>query len=212
MASAPATGNLNDTNRAGEADAVLTLRSVTRSFESGRRRIDALHEISLHLRRGSITGLIGPDGAGKTTLMRLAAGLLLPDSGQGDVLGMDIVREALSMQAAVGYMPQRFGLYEDLTVQENLDLYADLQGVAKKLRPERYRELMRMTGLAPFTGRQAGRLSGGMKQKLGLACTLVHHRNCCCLTNPPWGSTRCPAASFGRSSIVSCGKRERPCC
>jgi len=174
MAPPPTRGKPGNGNRATEADAVLTFRSLTKSFESGRRRIEALHEISLRLRRGSITGLIGPDGAGKTTLMRLAAGLLPPDSGHGDVLGMDIVQDALSIQAAVGYMPQRFGLYEDLTVQENLDLYADLQGVAKKLRPERYRELMRMTGLEPFTGRRAGRLSGGMKQKLGLACTLVH--------------------------------------
>ena len=187
MAFAPATGNLNDANRAGEADAVLTLRSVTRSFESGRRRIEALHEISLRLRRGSITGLIGPDGAGKTTLMRLAAGMLPPDSGQGDVLGMDVVLDARSIQAAVGYMPQRFGLYEDLTVQENLDLYADLQGVAKKLRPERYRGLMRMTGLEPFTGRRAGRLSGGMKQKLGLACTLVQPKQLLLLDEPTVG-------------------------
>ena len=187
MALAPATGNPDDANRAGKADTVLTFRSVTRSFESALHRIEALHEISLRLRRGRITGLIGPDGAGKTTLMRLAAGLLLPDSGQGDVLGMDIVQDALSIQATVGYMPQRFGLYEDLTVQENLDLYADLQGVAKKLRPERYRELMRMTGLEPFTGRRAGRLSGGMKQKLGLACTLVQPSQLLLLDEPTVG-------------------------
>jgi ABC-2 type transport system ATP-binding protein len=187
MALAPATGNPDDANRAGKADAVLTFSSVTRSFESGRRHIEALHEISLRLRRGSITGLIGPDGAGKTTLMRLAAGLLPPDSGQGNVLGMDIVQDALAIQAAVGYMPQRFGLYEDLTVQENLDLYADLQGVAEKLRPERYRELMRMTGLELFTGRRAGRLSGGMQQKLGLACTLVQPPQLLLLDEPTVG-------------------------
>ncbi len=187
MALTPATGNPDDANRAGETDAVLTFRAVTRSFESAQHRIEALHEISLRLRRGSITGLIGPDGAGKTTLMRLAAGLLPPDSGQGNVLGMDIVQDALAIQAAVGYMPQRFGLYEDLTVQENLDLYADLQGVAEKLRPERYRELMRMTGLEPFTGRRAGRLSGGMKQKLGLACTLVQPPQLLLLDEPTVG-------------------------
>ncbi len=173
--------------RVSEDDAVLSFHSVSKRFESGKRRIEALHEISLRLRRGSITGLIGPDGAGKTTLMRLAAGLLPPDSGQGDVLGMDIVQDALSIQATVGYMPQRFGLYEDLTVQENLDLYADLQGVVKKLRPERYRELMRMTGLEPFTGRRAGRLSGGMKQKLGLACTLVQPPQLLLLDEPTVG-------------------------
>jgi ABC-2 type transport system ATP-binding protein len=184
---APATGDPSGVNRAGEADTVLSFHSVTRSFDSGRRRIEALHEISLSLRRGSITGLIGPDGAGKTTLMRLAAGLLSPDSGQGDVLGMDIVQDALSIQAAVGYMPQRFGLYEDLTVQENLDLYADLQGVVKMLRPGRYRELMRMTGLEPFTSRRAGRLSGGMKQKLGLACALVQPQQLLLLDEPTVG-------------------------
>ena len=168
-------------------DIVLSLRSVTRSFPAGRHRIDALHEISLDIRRGRITGLIGPDGAGKTTLIRLSAGLLPPDSGRGHVLGMDVVREAPAIQANVGYMPQRFGLYEDLTVQENLDLYADLQGVAKELRPERYRELMRMTGLAPFTGRRAGRLSGGMKQKLGLACSLVDPPRLLLLDEPTVG-------------------------
>jgi len=100
---------------------------------------------------------------------------------------MDIVREAQSVQATVGYMPQRFGLYDDMTVQENLDLYADLQGVANDLRPDRYRELMRMTGLAAFTGRRAGRLSGGMKQKLGLACTLVNPPQLLLLDEPTVG-------------------------
>ena len=173
--------------RTAADDAILTFRSIGKHFQSGRRRIDALCDISLEVRKGHITGLIGPDGAGKTTLMRLAAGLLLPDSGKGYVLGMDIVREALSVQATVGYMPQRFGLYDDMTVQENLDLYADLQGVAKNLRPDRYRELMHMTGLAAFTGRQAGRLSGGMKQKLGLACTLVHPPHLMLLDEPTVG-------------------------
>ena len=152
---------------------VLELRQVAKSFAVVKRRVRALHDVSLQVRRGSITGLIGPDGAGKTTLMRLAVGLLVPDSGQVTVLGMDVARDALSVQTSVGYMPQRFGLYEDLTVQENLDLYADLQGVPRTLRPDRYKELMHMTGLSPFASRLAGRLSGGMKQKLGLACTLV---------------------------------------
>jgi ABC-2 type transport system ATP-binding protein len=120
-----------------------------------------------------VTGLVGPDGAGKTTLLRMITGLLVPDSGQISVLGLDVVRDSLLVQASIGYMPQRFGLYEDLTVKENMDLYADLQGVPKDHRAKRYEELMKMTGLAPFTGRFAGKLSGGMKQKLGLACTLV---------------------------------------
>jgi ABC-2 type transport system ATP-binding protein len=143
--------------------------------------------VSLDVPRGSITGLIGPDGAGKTTLMRLTAGLLKPDAGQLDVLGIDASREPLKVQASLGYMPQRFGLYEDLSVGENLDLYADLQGVPAELRPARYRELMEMTGLAPFMKRLAGRLSGGMKQKLGLACTLINPPRLLLLDEPTVG-------------------------
>lgn len=134
-----------------------------------------------------MTGLIGPDGAGKTTLMRLAAGLLEPDSGQIRVLGHDPTKESAKVQLAIGYMPQRFGLYEDLTVQENLDLYADLQGLAPADRAERYRELLDITGLAPFTHRLSGRLSGGMKQKLGLACTLVRTPRLLLLDEPTVG-------------------------
>ncbi len=134
-----------------------------------------------------MTGLIGPDGAGKTTLMRLAAGLLLPDAGEIRVLDIDALAEPLAVQSSVGYMPQRFGLYEDLSVQENLDLYADLQGMPMAQRPARYAELMRMTGLGPFTRRLAGRLSGGMKQKLGLACTLVRSPRLLLLDEPTVG-------------------------
>ncbi len=147
----------------------------------------ALDSVSFSIRQGVVTGLIGPDGAGKTTLMRLAAGLLVPDAGSIHALGMDSTRDSLKVQAALGYMPQRFGLYEDLTVQENLDLYADLQGVPESQRPERYGELMRMTGLAAFTSRLAGRLSGGMKQKLGLACTLVRAPSLLLLDEPTVG-------------------------
>ncbi len=136
---------------------------------------------------GRITGLIGPDGAGKTTLMRMAVGLLVPDAGRFTTLGLDATRDSLAVQARVGYMPQRFGLYEDLSVQENLDLYADLQGLPRAHRQARYEELMRMTGLARFTERLAGRLSGGMKQKLGLACTLVRPPELLLLDEPTVG-------------------------
>ncbi|MGD2074579.1 MAG: ATP-binding cassette domain-containing protein [Gammaproteobacteria bacterium] len=151
----------------------LLLEGVTRTFSGSGATVTALDGISVEVDAGKITGLIGPDGAGKTTLMRLAAGLLLPDRGTIHALGIDVTGDPLQVQAAVGYMPQRFGLYEDLSVQENLDLYADLQGVEKVRRRKRYDELLSMTALAPFTRRLAGRLSGGMKQKLGLACTLV---------------------------------------
>ena len=171
-----------------EAAPVLQLQGVTRRFRSGRQQtITALESLDLEVRPGKVTGLIGPDGAGKTTLMRLAAGLLLTDAGRITVLGIDCAREPLKVQSSVGYMPQRFGLYEDLTVQENLDLYADLQALDKAERPARYRELMHMTGLAPFTRRLAGRLSGGMKQKLGLACALLRPPRLLLLDEPTVG-------------------------
>lgn len=169
------------------AEVVLELRGVSKQFVAGRRTARALRDVSLTIHRGRVTGLIGPDGAGKTTLMRIAVGLLLPDAGTVMVLGFDSARESLAVQARLGYMPQRFGLYEDLSVQENLDLYADLQGVPPAIRAARYDELMRMTGLARFTKRLAGRLSGGMKQKLGLACTLVQPPELLLLDEPTVG-------------------------
>jgi ABC-2 type transport system ATP-binding protein len=171
----------------GAAEVVLELHGVRKQFVEGGRSVQALRDISLKVRRGIITGLIGPDGAGKTTLMRLAVGLLAPDAGRFTTLGLDAARDSLAVQARVGYMPQRFGLYEDLSVQENLDLYADLQGLPRAARQARYEELMRMTGLARFTTRLAGRLSGGMKQKLGLACTLVRPPELLLLDEPTVG-------------------------
>jgi drug efflux transport system ATP-binding protein len=178
-------GQMDQTNRADGA--VLELQDVGKQFVVGRRTVQALRNVSLRVARGQVTGLIGPDGAGKTTLMRLAVGLLTPDEGQVTALGFDATHESLAVQARVGYMPQRFGLYEDLSVQENLDLYADLQGVPHETRAARYEELMRMTGLARFTARLAGRLSGGMKQKLGLACTLVRPPQLLLLDEPTVG-------------------------
>jgi len=151
----------------------LNFQEVGKSFLAGQRRINALQNVSLHL-RGGVTALVGPDGAGKTTLLRLAAGLLLPDSGKVESFGLNTADDGDSLHTLSGYMPQRFGLYEDLSVLENLNLYADLHGMDRLERQQRFDELMRMTGLAKFTERLAGRLSGGMKQKLGLACTLVN--------------------------------------
>jgi len=167
--------------------AAIIFEAVSKTFVAGGRTIKALDTVDILTQPGRVTGLIGPDGAGKTTLMRLAAGLLVPDSGSIKVLGIDVVQQPLTVQSSVGYMPQRFGLYEDLSVQENLDLYADLQGVDKDERAARYRELMHMTGLGPFTRRLAGRLSGGMKQKLGLACTLVRPPRLLLLDEPTVG-------------------------
>jgi ABC-2 type transport system ATP-binding protein len=182
----------NATNReapslGSSAAAVIDFRHVDKAFGAGRKRTQALRNVNFGVRRATVTGLIGPDGAGKTTLMRLAAGLLAPDAGQVVVLDRNASCESLVVQSSIGYMPQRFGLYEDLTVAENLDLYADLQGVPNEQRADRYRELLDMTGLAPFTRRRAGRLSGGMKQKLGLACTLVHSPAALLLDEPTVG-------------------------
>ncbi len=160
---------------------------VSKVFDHAGRQIQALEDVSLEITEGGVTGLIGADGSGKTTLMRLVAALLLPDQGSLSVLGHDTRDELQAVQAAIGYMPQHFGLYEDLTVQENLDLYASMQGVSADERPERYRELMGMTGLDPFTGRLAGKLSGGMKQKLGLACALVRTPRLLLLDEPTVG-------------------------
>jgi len=166
---------------------VLRLCNVSRAFEVGKVRIDALVDVSVEIGPGRISGLIGPDGAGKSTLMRLATGLLLPDRGEIRVWNTDVAAAPLEVQSVIGYMPQRFGLYEDLSVRENLDLYADLQGVEPGLRQARYDELMRMTALGPFAARLAGRLSGGMKQKLGLACTLVSTPRLLLLDEPTAG-------------------------
>ena len=165
----------------------IVIRNLHKSFGKAPHATQALNDVSFSVPKGAVIGLIGPDGAGKTTLMRLMAGLLNPDAGSVQVLGMDVEKDPLTVQASIGYMPQHFGLYEDLTVQENLTLYADLQGVPFAQRVKRFQELLNMTGLAPFTNRLAGRLSGGMKQKLGLACTLVRPPSLLLLDEPTVG-------------------------
>ena len=169
------------------SNTVLAFQGVCKTFHVAKRAVTALEDVTFSARRGNVTGLVGPDAAGKTTLMRLATGLMRPDAGSVHVLGHDVAAEALTVQSLIGYMPQRFGLYEELSVQENLDLYADLQGVPRPDRPGRYAELMRMTALGPFRKRLAGKLSGGMKQKLGLACTLVRSPRLLLLDEPTVG-------------------------
>jgi ABC-2 type transport system ATP-binding protein len=162
----------------------VLIDKVSKAFGSG---APALDQITAAVRGGEITGLVGPDGAGKTTLIRLMTGLLLPDAGTLSVLGFDTRREAARIQAAIGYMPQRFGLYEDLSVQENLDLYADLRGLPQAERAQVFDELLSFTDLKRFTGRLAGKLSGGMKQKLGLACALLKKPRLLLLDEPGVG-------------------------
>ena len=149
--------------------------------------VHALDGVSIEVRAGELTALVGPDGAGKTTLIRLMAGLFTADGGTLRVLDIDPAVEPQRVQDRIGYMPQKFGLYEDLSVQENLDLYADLHGVTAEERSQRYPQLMQMTDLGRFTARLAGRLSGGMKQKLGLACTLVRSPQLLLLDEPTVG-------------------------
>ena len=167
---------------------VLVARHLNKTFgrENG-EVVRALEDVSIEAPGGTLTALVGPDGAGKSTLIRLAAGLLMPASGDLLVLGLPAHRQAQEIQSRIGYMPQRFGLYEDLSVEENLDLYADLHGVSADERRVRYPDLMEMTALGPFMTRLAGRLSGGMKQKLGLACTLIRAPEFLLLDEPTVG-------------------------
>lgn len=147
----------------------------------------AVNAASGRLFPGTITGLVGPDGAGKTTLIRLLVGLLRADKGRVEVCGFDAAFEADKVHTVVGYMPQRFGLYEDLSVAENLRLYAELRGVSESDREGRFAELLAFTGLAAFRRRLAGKLSGGMKQKLGLACALLGDPRVLLLDEPSVG-------------------------
>lgn len=157
---------------------------MTKRFGPGRPALDA---VTAAIGGGRITGLVGPDGAGKTTLIRLMTALMWPEEGTLTVLGHDSRAGPAAIQAGIGYMPQRFGLYEDLTVQENLDLYADLRGLPRGERPAVFDEILSFTDLKRFTGRLAGKLSGGMKQKLGLGCALLRKPRLLLLDEPGVG-------------------------
>jgi ABC-2 type transport system ATP-binding protein len=149
--------------------------------------VEAVREASFAVARGEIFGLVGPDGAGKTTIMRMLAGVLPPDAGTIRLAGVDVVAEPERAKARLSYMPQRFGLYEDLTVAENILFYGELFGVPRRERCARGRELLGAAGLDAFQGRLAGRLSGGMKQKLGLVCALIHTPEVLLLDEPTTG-------------------------
>lgn len=169
-------------------DATILAEGLRKTFEApSGGPLHAVDELSMTVRAGELTALVGPDGAGKTTLMRMMAGLLKPDAGTLRVLGIDVTKNPQAVQDRISYMPQRFGLYEDLSVQENLDLYADLHGVPQNIRRERFGRMLEMTDMARFTDRPVGKLSGGMKQKLGLACTLVRSPDLLLLDEPSVG-------------------------
>ena len=161
----------------------IVVHGVVKRFSG----LTALAGISAEILPGRLTGLVGPDGAGKTTLMRLMAGLLRPSEGTISILGRDTVRDQGEIAHLAGYMPQRFGLYEDLTVLENLTLYAELRTLPSTQRKALFDRLLAFTRLAPFTTRLAGKLSGGMKQKLGLACALMARPQVLLLDEPGVG-------------------------
>lgn len=148
----------------------IKAENLTRKFGT----LTALDHLNLEVEEGEIFGLVGPDGAGKTTTMRLLTGILEPSEGQAWVYNKHTVKEAESLKEYIAYMSQRFGLYEELSVLENIHFYADVYGVAKEKRAETIDRLLGFSGLLPFKQRFAGKLSGGMKQKLGLACALIH--------------------------------------
>lgn len=166
-------------------DDSIQITGLSKTFP--RAQGPALDTINATIRPGVITGLIGPDGAGKTTLLRLIAGLLLPSQGKIEVCGWDTVRDADKLHDITGYMPQKFGLYEDLTVIENLNLYAALHNLTPQEKEKVFERMLKFTSLGPFTDRLAGNLSGGMKQKLGLACSLLGKPKVLLLDEPSVG-------------------------
>jgi ABC-2 type transport system ATP-binding protein len=143
--------------------------------------------LSFSVRAGEIFGLVGPDGAGKTTTLRMLAGVLAPDEGTAIVAGFDVRQDPEAVKNHISYMPQRFGLYEDLTVEENIRFYADLFGVQRAEREARQSRLLAACGMSEFRARLAGKLSGGMKQKLGIACALIHTPRLLLLDEPTTG-------------------------
>jgi len=148
----------------------IRTEALTKVFDD----LTAVDRLTFEVAEGEIFGLVGPDGAGKTTSMRLLTSIMEPSSGDAWVAGHHIVHEAEAIKEDIGYMSQRFGLYPDLSVKENIDFYADIYGVPRRAREEKINRLLAFSNLAPFRARLAGNLSGGMKQKLGLACALIH--------------------------------------
>lgn len=163
--------------------AEVSVQGLTRSFGDLR----AIDGISFDVNPGELFGIVGPDGAGKTTTLRILAGVLRPTSGQGVVHGVDVAEDPEGVKPHIAYMSQQFGLYQDLTVRENIDFYADLYRVPRRSRPERLERLYAFSNLGPFEKRLAGNLSGGMKQKLSLCCALIHQPRVLFLDEPTFG-------------------------
>jgi ABC-2 type transport system ATP-binding protein len=164
-------------------ETIIQTENLTRRFDA----LTAVDDLNLEVARGEIFGLVGPDGAGKTTTLRLLSALMDPTSGRAWVAGHDVVKEPEAVKDRIGYMAQRFGLYQDLTVDENMFFYADLFGILAEERARLLPQLLQMTRMEPFRKREAGKLSGGMKQKLGLMCTLLHRPQVLLLDEPTNG-------------------------
>ena len=162
---------------------IIETHGLTRRFGE----VVAVDHLDLFIASGEIFGLVGPDGAGKTTTLRMLCGLIDPTEGSARVAGYDVVREMQAVKDRIGYMSQRFGLYQDLSVQENMAFYADLFGVVGSQRTSLTEQLLHMTRMEPFCARRAGQLSGGMKQKLALMCTLLHRPQILLLDEPTNG-------------------------
>ncbi len=166
-----------------DSSSAIVVKNLSRSF-AGRQAVDSL---TFSVGDGELFGLVGPDGAGKTTTLRMLAGVLRPDGGDAKVGTASVIRDPERVKHDIAYMPQRFGLYADLTVIENIIFYADLYRVPKTERPERLERLFAFSNLGPFQERLAGALSGGMKQKLGLCCALIHQPKILLLDEPTFG-------------------------
>ena len=173
-----------DAAAAADPDApMVEVRGLTRRFGA----LVAVDRLDFTVRRGELFGLVGPDGAGKTTTLRMLAGVLRPSAGDARLDGVSVAHDPEKVKHRLAYMSQRFGLYADLTVKENLEFYADLHRVPRAERPARLERLFRFSNLGPFQDRLAGKLSGGMKQKLGLSCALVHQPDILLLDEPTFG-------------------------
>ncbi len=180
---------------------VIEIKSITKKFDD----LVALDDVSLEIQKGEMYAIVGPDGAGKTTLIRMLCGIMRPDSGKINVLGFDVAAQAEEVRKRIGYLSQKFSLYGDLTVDENIEFFAEIHGVYDY--EKRRNELLEFTRLTPFRDRLAEKLSGGMKQKLALACTLVHTPEIIFLDEPTTGVDPVSRRDFWKvlSSLLKTG-------
>jgi ABC-2 type transport system ATP-binding protein len=186
---------------------MAAIKSVKLTRKFG--QLTALDNLNLEIPEGEIFGLVGPDGAGKTTTMRLLTGILDPSAGEAWVCDKHTVKESEALKENIAYMSQRFGLYEELSVLENINFYADVYGIGKEKRNETIDRLLSFSGLLPFKERFAGKLSGGMKQKLGLACALIHTPRVLFLDEPTNGVDPVSRRISGTYSMACFAKKSR---